>query len=103
MATNQFRARYRGGVFEPLEEVDLRDGCEVVVTVEISPRAPDQSADPADVNQQPLARRRNYPNYVKWILDEQANWPPEELEGPPSDLAKNKKHYLYGYPKEEDE
>ena len=103
--STRVRARYADGVLqplEPLEELDLQEGCEVVVTVEASPPVTDQAADPADLDQHPLPQNRNYPNYVKWILDEQANWPPEELEGPPSDLAKNKKHYLYGYPKEED-
>ena len=80
----QVRARYTNGKLEPLEPLDLKDGCEV--TVEISEEETPQSP--------------NYPNYVNWILAEQANWPASELEGPPSDLAKNKKHYLYGYPKE---
>lgn len=85
--STQIRARYANGKLEPLEPLDLKDGCEVIV--EISEQQP--PSDP------------NYPDYVNWILAEQANWPPSEFEGPPSDLAQNKKHHLYGYPKEADE
>ena len=78
------KARYANGKLEPLEPLDLAEGCEVVL----------------EVSEQQISQ---YPSYVNWILAEQATWPATELDGPPSDLAKNKKHYLYGYPKEADE
>ena len=77
----QVKARYANGKLEPLEPLDLREGCEVIL--EISEEQPPQ-----------------YPGYVNRILAEQATWPATEVDGPPSDLAMNKKHYLYGYPKE---
>ena len=86
MAT-QVKARYANGKLEPLEPLDLAEGCEVIV----------------EISEQQPAQAPNYPGYVNWILAEQATWPATELEGPPSDLAQNKKHYLYGHPKEADE
>ncbi len=31
------KARYRNGLIEPLEEIDLADGTEITITVDISP------------------------------------------------------------------
>ena len=39
---------------------------------------------------------------VEMVLEMQKDIPPEEWDNLPTDLAKNKKHYLYGHPKEED-
>ena len=82
--SDQVRARYADGKLEPLEPLDLAEGCEVLV----------------EISQQELGQGANYPDYVNWILAEQASWPASEREGPPTDLARNKKHYLYGQPKE---
>ena len=83
----QVRARYANGKLELLEPLNLTEGCEVLV----------------EISEQQTPQRQDYPSYVEWILAEQANWPATEFQGPPSDLAKNKKHYLYGFPKEADE
>lgn len=37
MVLRSIRARYSGGVFEPLEDVDLADGQEVLLTVDDNP------------------------------------------------------------------
>ena len=87
--TIRVRARYAEGMLTPLEPLEIEEGCEVVVTVD-------------GVAETESAQHPDYPNYVSWILEEQARWPLEELGGAPSDLARNKKHYLYGYPKEAD-
>ena len=78
------RATYANGVLTPLEPLELTEGCEITVTI-ASPSGPTDS--PA------------YPNYVKRMLADRASWPPDELAGPPTDLARNKKHHLYGHPK----
>ena len=85
------KARYADGVLTPIEPLDLADGCEVTVSIK-------------DVDEGP--RSLGAAIVVDLALAAHAAEPPEiaELEaGLPTDLARNKKHYLYGHPKEEDE
>ena len=77
------RARYADGVLTPLEPLDLADGCEVTVSIDAEPR-PRGAAAVLE-----LARRAH------------ASAPPDTEDGFPADFAMNKKHYLYGYPKDE--
>ena len=39
---------------------------------------------------------------LRWVKEQQAEMPPDTWDGLPTDLAKNKKHYLYGHAKEEE-
>ena len=39
---------------------------------------------------------------VEMVDEMRASYPVDMWDGLPTDLAKNKKHYLYGHPKEED-
>ena len=39
---------------------------------------------------------------LRKIRERQAELPPDAWDGMPTDFVKNKKHYLYGHPKEED-
>ena len=107
--TTTVEARYVDGVFEPLDEVDLIEGCEVTLTV-VRSRTGRASANLEqrdieaifDTANPPQAEHRNFPDYIAWLLDAQSKLPPETWDGYPTDGAMNYKHYLYGHPKEED-
>ncbi len=79
------KARFSDGVLTPLEPLDLEEGAEVTVSVEETPAPPTE------------------PESILEMFDRlRASYPPDMWDGLPTDLAKNKKHYLYGHPKEED-
>lgn len=78
------KARYSKGVLTPLEPLDLEEGKEVVVSIE----------DP-----QPAGALTSI---VEMVENLQKDIPPSAWDNLPTDLAKNKKHYLYGHPKEDD-
>lgn len=87
------RARYEKGVLTPLEPLDLVEGAEVTVSVEGGPngaKTDDQNAEG------PLA------GILALVREMEKTIPPEEWDALPRDLAKNKKHYLYGHSKIED-
>ncbi len=80
------RARYTNGALVPLEPLDLEEGAEVTVSVEETSKEVEG----------PLLR------ILRKVRERQAELPPEAWDALPTDLAKNKKHYLYGHPKEEE-
>ena len=77
------KARYENGVLTPLEPLDLEDGKEVVVSIE-------DAAPQANGKESILEMFERLRNSV----------PPDTWDNLPTDLVKNKKHYLYGHPKE---
>ena len=89
MITN-VRARYENGVLTPLEPLDLEEGAEVEVSVNT----------PVQVSQETPTPKQGLPGIVERVLEMQKEIPPEAWDVLPTDLAKNKKHYLYGHPKE---
>ncbi len=84
MPTQTIRARYANGVLTPLEPLNLADGCEVTV----------------DVSEPPL---RGLAAIAEIARQLQRSIPDHTWDDLPTDLARNKKHYLYGHPREEDE
>ena len=78
------KAKYSKGVLTPLEPLDLEEGKEVVVSIEDLPPT------------------RGLAAIVERVKDLQKEIPSEAWDNLPTDLAKNKKHYLYGHPKEDD-
>ena len=84
------KARYANGVLTPLEPLNLEEGADVVVSGEAVSR------DIGEQKEGPLLR------ILRKVQERQAELPPDTWDGLPIDLAKNKKHYLYGHPKEED-
>ena len=83
------KARYANGVLTPLEPLNLEEGADVVVSVEAVSR------DIGEQKEGPLLR------ILRKVQERQAELPPDTWDGLPVDLAKNKKHYLYGHPKED--
>ena len=79
------KARYENGVLTPLEPLDLEEGKEVVVSIE-------DAAPQANGNESILEMFERLRNSV----------PSDTWDNMPTDFVKNKKHYLYGHPKEEE-
>lgn len=77
------KARYSNGALVPLEPLDLEEGKEVVVSVEDA--TPQANGEESILEM--FERLRN-------------SVPPDTWDALPTDLVKNKKHYLYGHPKE---
>ncbi len=82
MATT-VRATYTNGVFMPLDPVDLEEGAEVTVSMGSVPSGSGLSA------------------IVEAVRELHKTIPSEAWDVLPTDLARNKKHYLYGHPKED--
>ena len=81
--TTHVKARYANGVLTPLEPLDLEEGTEITVSFE--------EAQPPKTG---LAA------VVEMVDRLRESYPQDMWDGLPTDLAKNKKHYLYGHPKE---
>ena len=77
------KARFSNGALVPLEPLDLEEGKVVVVSVE-------DAAPQANGRESILEMFERLRNSV----------PPDTWDDLPTDLVKNKKHYLYGHPKE---
>ena len=92
MITN-VKARFMNGALVPLEPLDLEEGREVTVSVE---------GARTGASEETTGPKRGLAGIVERVLEMQKDIPPEAWDDLPTDLAKNKKHYLYGHPKEED-
>lgn len=79
------KAIYANGVLAPSEPLDIEEGTEVTLSIEAEPATGGGLAA--------IARRARE-------LHEAT--PPDARDELPADLARNKKHYLYGHPKEGD-
>ncbi|MXW23101.1 MAG: DUF104 domain-containing protein [Chloroflexi bacterium] len=88
--TTTLKARYAGGVFTPLEPVDLEEGKEVTMSIDEA-----SAADGALVSE----------SQDESLLDMfdrlRKSVPPDAWDDMPADLVRNKKHYLYGHPRED--
>lgn len=87
------KARYADGVLTPLEPLDLDEGKEVMVSIE----------DTRDAVNDAPSSGKGLESIVQMFERLRESVPPETWDDLPTDLAKNKKHYLYGHPREEDE
>ena len=81
------KARYADGVLTPIEPLDLADGCEVTVSIEAVDEEPPLGGVEA---------------VVEMALKAHAAAPPDVEDRLPTDFVRNRKHYLYGYPKEDE-
>ena len=82
--TASVKARYANGVLTPLEPLDLEEGDEVTVSIK---GAPSSAGGLAAI--------------AKKVKELHESTPLDAQDDLPADLARNKKHYLYGHPKEE--
>ncbi len=77
------KAKFSNGVLVPLEPLDLEEGVEVTVSIKDTPQPSLNGESILDLFER---LRKSVPSNT---------W--DEL---PADSVKNKKHYLYGHPKE---
>ena len=94
------RARFSNGILTPLEPLDIKEGAEVTLSVieieansqtHLNQQQPDEDSPPSSGTHPVIA-----------MIDRlRADIPELEMEKAPPDGAKNYKHYLYGFPKEE--
>ena len=88
--TTNVKARFTNGALVPLEPLDLEEGEEVMVSVD------EMQREMGEQKEGPLLR------ILRKVQERQAELPADTWDGLPTDLVKNKKHYLYGHPKEEE-
>ncbi|MCY4474891.1 MAG: DUF104 domain-containing protein [Chloroflexi bacterium] len=107
------KATYRDGVLEPSESLDLEDGDVVTLSISVEGGAEDGEAvdsasvgngvgDSASVDSE-SQKPTDIPALLERIRRITASVPDSEWEKLPKDGARNKKHYLYGHPKEDEE
>ena len=87
MTSQTIRARYANGVFTPLEPVEIEDGCDVVL----------------ECSRSESGSRPGLLGLLDFVKELHESMPPDAWDDLPTDLAQNKKHYLHGHPKEEDD
>lgn len=112
------KATYRDGVLEPLESLDLEDGDVVMLSISVEESVEDGDVtesesvgngvgDSASVESESQKPTDQKPTDVKALLEFfrklHESVPASEWEKLPKDGARNKKHYLYGHPKEDEE
>ena len=78
------KARFSNGALVPLEPLDLEEGKEVVVSIDDA-RSPDTEAS----------------SLLEMIDELHESVPQDVWSNGPSDGAKNYKHYLYGWPRDD--
>ena len=104
------KATYRDGVLEPSESLDLEDGDVVEVTISVEGGVEDGessvdgngSRDSVSVDSE-SQRPTDIQALHEFFRKIRESVPASEWEKLPKDGARNKKHYLYGHPKEDEE
>lgn len=82
--TTTVKATYANGVLTPSEPLDLEEGEQVTVSIEEAPPSGEAHGESLPEMFDRLGR----------------SVPADTWDNLPADLAKNKKHYLYGHPRE---
>ena len=77
------RAKYENGVLTPLDPLDLEEGKEVILSIEDA-----------------LPQTNGKESILEMFERLRNSVPSDTWDDLPTDLVKNKKHYLYGHPKE---
>ena len=89
-----------------MEPLDLEEGEEVILSLA---EMPDAEAAPllervADLYKSVPHGKEEGPllRILRKVRERQAELPPDTWDDLPTDLVKNRKHYMYGHPKEDD-
>ena len=98
------KAKYTNGVLTPALPLDIEEGAEVTLSVEVNPelpqkgsaektkRHPDNGTSDYDYNSDPR-------DFQDKIIEIASKIPQEELDAFPPDFIENFDHYVYGVPK----
>ena len=105
------KATYRDGVLEPSESLDLEDGDVVTLSIRVDESAEDGASVSGDGNgvsdsasvEAESQRPTDIQALHEFFRKIRESVPASEWEKLPKDGARNKKHYLYGHPKEDEE
>ena len=100
MTVQSVKATYKDGVLEPSESLDLEDGDVVTLSIWVEGRAGDGVSDSASVDSE-SQKPTDFQALHERIRRVSESVPDSEWEKLPKDGARNKKHYLYGHPKED--
>ena len=104
----QVKAKYANGVLTPALPLDIQEGAEVTLSLEVNPElsktnsaeATKKPLDPSFGEPYPFKDYSSDPrDFQDIILEIASNIPQEDLENIPSDLSENLDHYIYGVPK----
>ena len=94
------KARFSNGALTPLQPLDIEEGAEVTLRiVSVASTNPD-TPSPQQSEEDRSADTGTHP-VIAMVDRLRAGIPELEQETAPTDGAKNYKHYLYGFPKEE--
>ena len=104
----QVKAKYANGVLTPALPLDIQEGAEVTLSVEVNPEL--STKDSAEAAKKPLDQSlddlypfkdyRSDPRDIhEIILDIASKIPHEEIDAFPPDFVENFDHYVYGVPK----
>ena len=91
------KAKYAKGVLTPALPLDIEEGAEVTLSVEVNPEL--SQKDSAKKTEQHPDYNSDPRDFQDIILEIASKIPKEELANIPSDLSENLDHYLYGFPK----
>ena len=102
--TTRVKAKFTNGHIVPLERLDIEEGAELSVDIEVEPSALGQerikkTAPEAEDWKEPYAPETPTINDIFDDIRKSLSHIPKEPG--PTDGAKNYKHYLYGRPKED--
>ncbi len=92
------KARFSNGALMPLEPLDLEEGEEVMVSIEDGPVL-DTISQESEGKLSPAPEVPSISDLLREIRESATKVSWDDL---PADGAKNLKHYLYGWPKEDD-
>ena len=101
------KAKYANGVLAPSFPLDIEEGAEVTLSVEVNPELP-QKGSPEKTEEHPDNGAIDYDynsdprDFQDIILEIASKIPKEELEAFPPDFSVNLDYYLYGTPKKTD-
>ena len=104
----QVKAKYANGVLTPSLPLDIQEGAEVTLSLEVNPEPP--TKDSVEATKKPLDQSpaEPYPfkdyssdprDFQDIILEIASKIPKEDLANIPSDFSENFDHYVYGVPK----
>ena len=98
------KAKYTNGVLAPALPLDIEEGAEVTLSVEVNHELPQKDiAEKTEQHPDNGVNEHDYDSdprdFQDKIIEIASKIPQEELDAFPPDFIENFDHYLYGFPK----